>query len=146
MAGDFLKVKSVIESEVISKADQEHVRVCVEDTGDMVKLDFTTSNLDDAFEQEHPFISFSVEDDEKRNLVVGKGASRIYGSIVLTLYSPKGQGNTGGAKLSDFVYDNFHATRVGSTLLRDVRRIGGYKLGGWNTKVLQVSFEHTVSP
>lgn len=146
MAGDFAKIKSVVESEIMLVADQKHVRACVEDTGDLVKSDFTVSNLDDAFEQENPFITFSVEDDEKRNLVVGKGASRIYGSIIFTLFSPKGQGNTAGAKLSDFVYDNFHATRVGDTLLRDVRRIGGYKLGGWNTKVLQVSFEHTVSP
>ncbi|AHI61263.1 hydrophobe/amphiphile efflux-1 (HAE1) family transporter [Vibrio phage SHOU24] len=146
MAGEFLKIKSVIEQAIISKANQEHVRVCVEDTGDLVNDDFNVSNLVDAFDQEYPFISFSVEDDQKRKLVVGKGASRIYGSIILTLYAPKGQANTGGAKLSDFVYDNFHSTRVGDTLLRDVRKLSDYKLGGWNTKVLQVSFEHTVNP
>lgn len=146
MAGDFRTIKGVIESSIISKADEKQIRVCVEDTGDLVKSDFSVMTLVDAFDQENPFILFSVEDDDKRKLTVGPGVSRIHGSIIFTLYSPKGQANTEGAKMSDFIYDNFHATRVGDSLIRNARRIGSYKLGGWNIKTLQVSFENTVNP
>lgn len=145
MAGDFRTIKGLLEAAIISTAETKHIRVCVEDTGDLVTDDFSVSNLVDAFEQESPFILFEVEDDQKKKLVVGPGVSRLFGSVVFTLYSPKGQANTGGAQLSDFIYDHFHSTRIGDTLIRDVRRIGGYKIGGWNTKILQVSFEHTVN-
>lgn len=145
MADDFSKIKTTLESAIIMEADAKKIRHCVEDTGDLVKSDFTVSELVDAFEQDHPFFLFEVEDDAKRRISVGPYLDRIYGSVVFTVYSPSGQANTGGAAITDLIYDKFQATRISDILLRNVRKIGGYKFEGWNTKVLQVSFEKNVS-
>lgn len=145
MADDFSNIKTTLESAVIMQADISKIRHCVEDAGDLVKSDFTLSELVDAFEQDHPFFLFQVEDDSKRRISVGPYLDRIFGSIVLTVYSPSGQANTGGAAITDFVYDKFQATNIDGIRLRDVRKIGSYKIEGWNTKVLQVSFEKNVS-
>lgn len=145
MADDFSRIKTALESAVIIEADTAKVRHCVEDAGDLVKSNFTVSELVDAFEQDHPFFLFEVEDDAKRRISVGPYLDRIYGSVVFTVYSPSGQANTGGAAITDLVYDKFQATRIGGIRLRDARKIGSYKIEGWNIKVLQVSFEKNVS-
>lgn len=145
MADDFSNIKTTLEAAVIMEADAKKIRHCVADAGDLVKSDFTVFELVDAFEQDHPFFLFEVDDDAKRRISVGPYLDRIYGSIIFTIYSPSGQANTGGAAITDLIYDKFQATRVSDIVLRNVRNIGKYNLEGWNTKVLQVSFEKNVS-
>lgn len=145
MTDEFSKIKAKLESAIIMEADTKKIRHCVEDTGDLVKSDFAVSQLVDAFEQDYPFFLFEVEDDAKRRISVGPYLDRIFGSIIFTVYSPSGQANVGGASITDLVYDKFQATRIDDIILRDVRKIGSYKLEGWNTKVLQVSFQKNVS-
>lgn len=142
MAILFSDVKKGIEVAVIMAADENKIPHCVEGTGDLIK---SGKNFVDAFEYEHDWFMFSVEEDALNKITVGSGVSRIYGSLVFTVYSPNGQGGSGGAKITDFIYSNLHASRIERTLLRNVRTIGKFNLKGWKAKILQVSFEHTVS-
>lgn len=145
MAKDFSAIKASLESAIIMEADAGKIRHCVNNAGDLVKSNFTVHELVDAFEQDHPFFLFEVEDDAKRRISVGPYLDRIYGSVVFTIYSPDGQANSGGAVITDLIYDKFQATRINDIILRNARTIGKYNLEGWNTKVLQVSFEKNVS-
>lgn len=143
---NFSDVKKSIETDIITKAKVAEVLYCVDDTGDMLEIESDgTVELVEAFSSKHPWFMVEVVDDNLKKITVGKGLSRVYGSILFTVYSPSGQGGSGGAKITDFIYNNFHANRVDNTLLRNVRTMGKFKLPGWTAKILQVSFEHNVN-
>lgn len=142
MLNSFSEVKKAIEVAVIMEANAVPIPHCVEDTGDLIKVG---SEFIDAFDSTTDWFMFSVEEELKKKITVGKGASRIYGSIFFTVYCPRGQANVGGAAITDFVYEHFHATTLNNIRLRDARTISKYKLKGWDSKTLQVSFEINVN-
>lgn len=141
MAGSFEEAKKAIEVAVIMAANDVPIPHCVEDAGDIIKVD---SSFVDAFSSEVDWFMFSVEDEDKKRITVGKILDRIYGSLTFTVYSPTGQAGSGGAKITDFIYKNFQATRLENILMRDVKTINKFKLQGWTVKVLQVSFQLNV--
>lgn len=141
MAASFEDAKKAIEVAVIMAANDVPIPHCVEDTGDIIKVGL---GFVDAFSTHVDWFMFSVEDDDKKGITVGNTLSRIYGSLTFTVYSPTGQAGSGGAKITDFIYKNFQATRLENILLRDVKTINKFKLQGWTVKVLQVPFQFNV--
>lgn len=140
----FASIKRDLEVDVKALADAVKVPFCVDGTGDLVR-DFSSGGLVDAFSQPHPFFILSVKNEHFKRIAIGVKVSRILGSMEITIYSPSGQANTGGANVSDFVYNNLHAKRVGLIRLRDVRTVADYDIAGWKVTVLQVSFQKNVT-
>ena len=141
MATNFSEAKTELETLVIARAIVANLPHCVENTGDLIKVG---GQLIDGFRSTEDWFMFSVDDDSRDNITVGGGLKRIYGSLFFTAYSPKGQASTGGAKITDFIYENFQGVRIGNILLRNARKISEYKLEGWDAKTLQVSFQFNV--
>lgn len=141
MAASFEDAKRAIEVATIMAANDVPIPHCVEDAGDIIKVG---EEFVDAFSTDVDWFMFSVEDEDKKGITVGNTLSRIYGSITFTIYSPTGQAGSGGAKITDFVYKNFHAKRLENILMRNVKTLNKFKLHGWTVKVLQVPFQFNV--
>lgn len=141
MADSFEGAKKAIEVAIIMAANAVPIPHCVEDAGDIIKVG---GEFIDAFSTDVDWFMFSVEDEDKKGITVGNTLNRIYGSVTFTVYSPVGQAATGGAKITDFVYKNFQATRLENILMRNVKTISKFKLQGWTVKVLQVPFQFNV--